>query len=170
VTPRRSFAYLPTIAAGALVTLALTGCLSEGHPALAVTVTPVPSGASAAPASGAATAPARTAASPGRSTAAPAHGPASTCPVTADTLLTTLKAGSTDIYKRAGRPAALETPTCYGRFAVAQTAFNGTTQQAYVLFGFDATSGTWRPLNLGSAEFCTGYVPTDVAAHLPGCA
>jgi hypothetical protein len=73
------------------------------------------------------------------------------------------------MYKRAGRPAALEAVTCYGTFAVAQTAPDSATQQSYLLFGFDGTSRTWRPLNLGSANFCAGYVPADVAAHLPGC-
>jgi hypothetical protein len=105
----------------------------------------------------------------GAAAKAPARGPAPACPVATDTLVSALKASSTDLYKRAGRPTALQDASCYGTFAVAQTVSDGWTQVSSVLFGFDAGSRTWRALNIGSADFCAGYVPADIAAHLPGC-
>jgi hypothetical protein len=162
--------------------LALSGCASERHspPTMrsgglgttespALTATPAPSG-TAAPPPGAVTATDGSVASSGVAAKPAARGPASACTVTAETLLSALKATSTNMYKRAGRPAGLQTPVCYGTFAVAQTVPDSGVQQSSVLFGFDTGSRTWRALNLGSADFCAGYVPADVAAHLPGCA
>ena len=91
------------------------------------------------------------------------------CPVNGSTLQAALKASSTDIYARAGKPATLINPVCYRQYATASTAPDGKSQPSTILFGFDSTSRAWRPLNLGSSEFCTGLVPTDVATHLPGC-
>lgn len=116
------------------------------------------------PASTATTAAVSLAAAPRRSETA------SACPVTVDTLLAALKASDTNIYARAGKPAALEAATCYSTFAVARTVSDGTIQSSRILFSFDNASATWRPLNLGSTRYCTPDVPADVAAHLPSCA
>jgi hypothetical protein len=91
------------------------------------------------------------------------------CPVNGGTLQAALKASSSDIYARAGKPATLINPVCYRQYATASTAPDGKSQPSTILFGFDSASRAWRPLNLGSSEFCTGLVPADVAAHLPGC-
>jgi hypothetical protein len=96
-------------------------------------------------------------------------GAADACPVGGATLQAALKASSADIYARAGKPATLTNPVCYRQFATASTVPDGKSQPSTILFGFDSTSRAWRPLNLGSSEFCTGLVPADVAAHLPGC-
>jgi hypothetical protein len=91
------------------------------------------------------------------------------CPVSGATLQTALKASNADIYARAGRPTTLINPVCYRQFATASTVPDGKSQPSTILFGFDSNSRAWRPLNLGSSEFCTGLVPADVAARLPGC-
>ena len=175
LTARRRVRALTLVVVGAA--LALTGCAR--HPA-AHAGTSAATGVAAATRSGTAkadpdetvaTVPSGTAATPpGTLSAAPGSDRVAACPVTAETLLTALKASGTTMYARAGRPAALATPTCYGTFAVAQTVPDRNTQRSSVLFGFDAASHGWYPLNLGSADFCAGYVPADVAAHLPGCA
>jgi hypothetical protein len=91
------------------------------------------------------------------------------CPVSGGALQAALKASNGDIYARAGKPATLTNPVCYRQYATASTVPDGKSQPSTILFGFDSTSRAWRPLNLGSSEFCTGLVPADVAAHLPGC-
>jgi hypothetical protein len=91
------------------------------------------------------------------------------CPVSGAALQAALKASSGDIYARAGKPATLIDPVCYRQYATASTVPDGKSQPSTILFGFDSTSRAWRPLNLGSSEFCTGLVPAEVAAHLPGC-
>jgi hypothetical protein len=90
------------------------------------------------------------------------------CPVAAQTLLTALRADNTGLFSRAGKPAALDPPTCYRGYSVARTTPDGQHQPARVLFQFDAATLHWRPIDVGSGGFCTG-VPADVVAHLPGC-
>jgi hypothetical protein len=63
----------------------------------------------------------------------------------------------------------LQDVVCYRTFATAGTVPDGKSQPVHIVFGFDAVASVWRPLNLGSASYCTGYVPDDVAAQLPGC-
>ncbi|GIG59106.1 hypothetical protein Lfu02_34780 [Longispora fulva] len=93
---------------------------------------------------------------------------AAACPVRAEDLVSALKTGSGDLYTRAGRPAAVEAVVCVGDFSVARTVSDGTTQPSRVLFHH--VDGTWRPISLGSAHYCTAEVPADIAAQLPGCA
>jgi hypothetical protein len=62
-----------------------------------------------------------------------------------------------------------EAPVCYQGYAVAHTAPDGATQPSYVLFRYDAKTGRWQPLNVGSADYCQGYVPADIASHFEGC-
>ncbi|MEV6520645.1 hypothetical protein AB0M43_01720 [Longispora sp. NPDC051575] len=91
------------------------------------------------------------------------------CPVTADALMTALKAKGSDIYTRAASPAALHKVSCHEKFAVAATVPDGEHQPSRIAFGYDSASTTWRPLNLGSSGFCAGYVPDHLAANLAGC-
>ncbi len=90
------------------------------------------------------------------------------CPVDASTLVTALKSSSSNIYARSGKPDTLEQVTCYQGYAVGQTPNNGVSQQSWILFGYNTSAG-WQPLNLGSADYCTGYVSSDIAKHFPGC-
>ncbi len=91
------------------------------------------------------------------------------CPVSVQTLLSALTTSTTDMYKRAGRPAALRDAVCYRGFAIAGAVPDGKSQPSQIVFGFDVRATAWRPLNVGSADYCTGYVPADIAAHLDGC-
>jgi hypothetical protein len=97
---------------------------------------------------------------------APSPNPFPGCPVTAGVLLAALKADGV-LYPRSGRPDLLGTVDCYKGFATAIPSVNGQPLGGRVLFGNDGTS--WRPLNTGSADFCRGYVPPDIAAHFDGC-
>lgn len=158
------------------VALGLSACGTADEPAAIPTAT---AGTGPAAASPAATAVPGAAAGPGTDQpggSAPAGAPTGAtggavdaCPVAAATLQTALKASSSDIYARAGKPTALVNPVCYRQFATAGTEPDGKSQPSTILFGFDATRRAWRPLNLGSSDFCTGFVSADVAAHLPGC-
>jgi hypothetical protein len=148
--------------------LALTGCTSERHPSPtalpgadaspSVSATPAPSGA--APPTGTA------AASPAAK--APARRPDGSCPVSAETLMSALKASSTDMYTRVGRPYALQEITCDAMFAVAVAVRDSDMERGSVLFGFDVDSQTWRALNIGTGDICVGYVSVQVAVRL-GC-
>ncbi len=91
------------------------------------------------------------------------------CPVTADTLMAALRTSGSDIYQRAARPAALKDVSCYQQFAIAETVPSGQTDSTRIVFHYDGAARSWRPVNLGSAGACTGYVPTDIAAKLAGC-
>jgi hypothetical protein len=131
-------------------------------------------GASRAPASGAAapaapTTAATTGRQPALSDAVPSvsGSTATGCPSTAETLLAALRGD--EMFTRAGRPAALVDATCYQGYAVARTASDGQHDRVGILFRFDAGTSGWRPMKLGSADFCGG-VPATTAAHLPGCA
>jgi hypothetical protein len=88
--------------------------------------------------------------------------------VTEDVLVAALKTND-DLYSRAGKPTVLGDVVCYQGFAVASVSPPGG-QKSHILFGFDAGSQAWRALNIGSANYCTGYVPADISGHLPGCA
>jgi hypothetical protein len=72
-------------------------------------------------------------------------------------------------YTRTAKPKTLAKSVGYDAFAVAQTPDDGVTQQSWIIFGYVAASRTWRPLNVGSAEYCEGYAPHEVASHFPGC-
>ncbi|GIG63272.1 hypothetical protein Lfu02_76440 [Longispora fulva] len=117
----------------------------------------------------------RTATPSQTSAAAPAPGsnsgsaPGSGCPATTDVLFTALKSGTGGMYSRSGNPAALRDPVCYAGFASAGTIVDENHQPSRVLFGYDAASRHWTPLTVGSAHYCEGFTPEDVAAHLPGC-
>jgi hypothetical protein len=91
------------------------------------------------------------------------------CPVDASTLVVALRSSGSNLYSRSGRPGTLEHVTCYQGYAVGQTPNNGVSQPSWILFGY-SDSRSWQPLNLGSAEYCAGYVPNDIAEHFPGCA
>ena len=162
---------------------ALTGCSSAGQPAARSappTATAVPSQAApatAAPGTSTVTTPpagttntntANTTTRPPATTTAPAKSAVDRCPVTAATLLDALRA-SPEFYQRAARPAALQDASCASGYAVASTVFDGQHQTAEIVFGFDATAAHWRPLNLGSADICDGFVPGDAAAKLAAC-
>ncbi len=90
------------------------------------------------------------------------------CPVTAESLLAVLRADPDGMYGRAGRPGALVEVVCHQGFAVARTPADGVSDAVSILFRLDPGTTEWRPLNLGSADFCAD-VPADIAAHLPGC-
>ncbi|HTJ39535.1 MAG TPA: hypothetical protein VL738_40440 [Dactylosporangium sp.] len=105
---------------------------------------------------------------PTATTAVAAAAGANACPVTSDTLYTALRA-SADMYKRAGSPAALETPVCYQGFATARTKPDGQHQPSRVVFGYQAATRQWTPLNLGSSDYCAGFVPEAVAEKLGNC-
>jgi hypothetical protein len=135
--------------------------------------TPIASNSSAEPANGPPSPAAPGATPPATPTGAPPVGATRTvgdgCPVSVQTLMSALTTSTTDMYKRAGRPAALRDPVCYRGFAIAGTVPDGKSQPSQIVFGFDVRATAWRPLNVGSADYCTGYVPTDIAAHLDGC-
>jgi hypothetical protein len=167
---------LLTVLMAAGVALGLSACGTADKPAAIPTATVETGPATAPPA---ATAVPGAAAGPGTDQpggSAPAGAPtgatggaADACPVAAATLQAALKTSSSDIYARAGKPTTLIDPICYRQFATAMTQPDGQSQPSTILFGFDATRRAWRPLNLGSSDFCTGFVSADVAAHLPGC-
>ncbi|MFI5916901.1 hypothetical protein [Dactylosporangium sp. NPDC051541] len=167
----------------------LTGCSSAGQPAaesVPSTTAGLPSPASPADAPAPSTGTTTTAApEPSRTTTASAANPTTTapapgtttaparsavdpCPVSVATLLEALRA-SADFYQRAARPAALRDASCASGYAVASTVFDGQHQTTEIVFGFDATAPRWRPLNLGSADICVGFVPGDAAAKLAAC-
>lgn len=100
--------------------------------------------------------------------AKPAGTPTTGCPVTGDTLLSVLRDDTGGMYERAGTPAALVEPACFEGYAVARTASDGRHDRVSIVFTYDVAATAWRPINLGSADFCTG-VPAVVAPHLPGC-
>lgn len=102
---------------------------------------------------------------PPPTTPPPVTSVSASCPVRGETLLAALK--TTDMYARAGKPGALLDVVCYGAFASARDAGGG--QPNRILFGFDAATGRWKPLNVGSANYCAGFVPAEVASHMPGC-
>ena len=60
-------------------------------------------------------------------------------------------------------------PTCYATFATVRVEPDGGGQASRVLFGFDQTTRAWEPLSNGSAGYCEGYAPADVATHFTGC-
>jgi hypothetical protein len=95
--------------------------------------------------------------------------PGEGCPVTVETLLSALRKSDTDVFDRAARPDGLRNPVCYRGYAAAGTVPDGKSQPSRIVFGLDAGTATWRPLNVGSADYCDGYVPSDIAAHLDGC-
>ncbi|MFG2044300.1 hypothetical protein [Dactylosporangium sp. NPDC048998] len=164
---------------------ALAGCSSdsrpaaESAPATTTATTPAastapalpststgpatPTGAITNPTTGTAAAahPSGTAAPPTRSTADP-------CPVTVTTLLNALR-DSPEFYQRAAKPAALQDAACANGYAIAGTVYDGQHQTTQIVFSFDAAASHWHPLNLGSADFCEGFVPDDVAAKLSAC-
>jgi hypothetical protein len=100
---------------------------------------------------------------------APATSSDQGCPVTQPALLAALRTND-DVYSRLGRPTESEfgDVVCYEGFAsVSFSPVNGQSSQ--MLFGFDAGSHTWRYLNIGSSNYCAGFMPADVANHFPGC-
>jgi hypothetical protein len=172
---------IDVIVVGVSAAALLSGCdpTPTAGPALpstpSVAATPAV-GASQAPASGAAAPAAPTTAAttdrkPARSAVVPSasESAATGCPSTAETLLAALRGDQTDMFARAGSPAALVDATCYQGYAVARTAPDGQHDPVGILFRFDPGTSGWRPMNLGSADFCGG-VPATTAAHLPGCA
>nr|BFE58491.1 hypothetical protein GCM10020063_030170 [Dactylosporangium thailandense] len=90
------------------------------------------------------------------------------CPVTADTLFTALHANA-DMHERAGSPAALEKPACAQGFATAHTRPDGRMQPSTVVFAYLSATHRWVALNLGTADYCTGFVPDAVAEQLGTC-
>jgi hypothetical protein len=90
--------------------------------------------------------------------------------VSAGTLLGSLRADTTGMNDRASRPGALRTPSCAQGFAVAAAVPDGQHETAQILFTFDPGNSSWHPLNVGSADLCTGFVPAEIAAQIPSCA
>ncbi|MEV6525095.1 hypothetical protein AB0M43_24375 [Longispora sp. NPDC051575] len=153
--------------AGAAVVFTLTGCGTSDQPRTAQPHTTTPAASAAASPTGTVTPP--TAGATTRPTTAPPGAPTTGCPATAETLLAALRAPGSDVDTRAAHPAALHQVSCHERFAVASTVPDGQHQPSRIVFGYDAASTTWRPLNLGSSGFCAGYVPDHLAANLAGC-
>jgi hypothetical protein len=89
--------------------------------------------------------------------------------VTEDVLLAALQTNN-DLYGRSGKPTQLGDLVCYEGFASTTSVVNGQRLDGRILFGFDASTQTWRPSNIGSAGYCAPYVPAEIANHLPGCA
>ncbi|MEV6931693.1 hypothetical protein AB0M46_45380 [Dactylosporangium sp. NPDC051485] len=174
-------------AAAAVVGLStLTGCSSDRRPA--TDAAPATTGAltpqASTPATPSTPSTPSTPGSPGPSTSpaagakpaarpsgagSPATRPAADpCPVSAAALLSALH-DSPDFYQRAAKPAALQDVACASGYAIAGTAYDGQHQTTQIVFNFDPTGARWRPLNLGSADFCEGFVPNDIAPKLPAC-
>lgn len=112
-----------------------------------------------------------TATSTAKATAAPttARGGSVKCGVTSATLFSALRLDRS-MYEKAGSPSALKAPVCVPGFAAAKdvdTASGG--EPGYVLFRADPATGIWTPANVGTSDYCVGYVPADVANTLPGC-
>ena len=92
------------------------------------------------------------------------------CPVKASTLYRALQ--GTDIFERAARPAGLKTPDCYQGYAFAEETRSASDPAdiGAVLFKYNAGTGRWKPVNLGTANVCEGYVSAEVASHFgDGC-
>lgn len=90
------------------------------------------------------------------------------CPVDVRTLTAAL-ARNPKIESELAQPASLLTPTCYNGYATASTAPKPGLDAPVILFHYDATARQWVAENVGSSDLCTGYVPDDIAAHLPQC-
>jgi hypothetical protein len=84
-------------------------------------------------------------------------------------LLAALKKDSDLSSRSVGADGVLDQVDCYKGFATAKVFVKGEPRDGRVLFGYDESTGTWRPLNIGSANFCEGYVPSDIAKHFEGC-
>jgi hypothetical protein len=91
--------------------------------------------------------------------------PVDGCPVTAGTLLSTLRAwpSYTDL-----EPASqLTNVRCYQGYAMART--DGVhAGPARIVFQYHASSKAWSVLTAGTADLCM-QVPADVKRHLGGC-
>ena len=98
---------------------------------------------------------------------AAATGGADACPVTTQTLESAVQADA-KFGPKAGS-WKLGQPVCYKGFASAPILSDFGGDPGYMLFGHDAEKGTWRPLNNGSARYCDGHVPAEIASHFPGC-
>jgi hypothetical protein len=155
---RKSFSMAVVVAAVMVSVLGACSTRDDASPSAGNTV-PESTSSEPIPTSGAPT-----------SSAPPASSSDQGCPVTAPALLAALRIND-DVYSRLGKPTESEFGgvVCYQGFAsVSFSPVNGQSSQ--ILFGFDAGTHTWRYLNIGSSNYCTGYVPADIANHLPGCA
>jgi hypothetical protein len=146
--------------AGLLSLATLTACVPLSESAPGTTPTPTRTGTPAL--SEPAALPEKT--TPVEATPEPDAG----CPVTAEELVKALR-NPPDGDRWKDGPKTLEKVKCVDGFAVGHTPYTGANQPAWILFGFDDTTRQWRVLNVGSANYCEGYVPDDVAAQLPGC-
>lgn len=99
----------------ALLTAACSNGQAAAGSASPVSPTPAAASPSAAPAT---STPAAAASSAG---VVPANG----CPVSADTLLTALERGSSDMYRRVGSPTNLTEIACYQNYATGWTPLGG---------------------------------------------
>ncbi|MGY0231955.1 hypothetical protein [Longispora urticae] len=157
------------IIVGVGIAFTLTACGVADKPTAGAVPVPTVSVAGN-PAATASPAPTATTATTATTSPAPQSGVTDIgCPATPDVLLAALKAKGSDIYTRAASPAALHDVSCHEKFAVAATVPDGQHQPSRIVFGYDAASRSWRPLNLGSSGFCAGYVPDHLAANLAGC-
>jgi hypothetical protein len=142
--------------AGLAVVVAAAACQSTGVTASASTPTP--------------TVTVTATVSPTATTPAPAPTATIACPVTADELLTALKAKA-DIYSAIASPPGVGGLVCVPGFAVARADDSGNGgERARILFGYDAGTRTWIVLTAGTAMDCGQYLSTDLARLLPGCA
>ena len=149
-------------------TVAMAGLVSAAF-ALAGCAGPISSNATGTPSNAV---PVTTAASSeaARSTATAQASPsgkasaASACPVSEEALFAALKA-DVAFYQRAGKPTALYHVTCYDNYATVGAEIDGRKLQGAIFFGYDPATMTWRPLNMGSAGYCKGYVSPEIASH-----
>jgi len=91
--------------------------------------------------------------------------PVESCPVTAATLLSALRAWPS--YSDLEPTSQLTNVHCYQGYAMART--NGVhAGPARIVFHYHSGSKAWRVLTAGTADLCT-HVPADVKPHLGGC-
>jgi len=111
--------------------------------------------------------PATTAGTSASATASPIPSAAQGCPVDTATLTQAFQA-NTSLAEAIVLGAGLRQVTCYQNYATALTT-PSQVDAAAVLFRFDPATAAWTAVTGGTDVDCTGTVPADVIAHLPGC-
>ena len=88
------------------------------------------------------------------------------CPVKASTLSRALQ--YSEFNENTAYTPRLDVQACYRGYAVAREQPNAG-ERAWVSFKYNAGTGRWKALALGTDGVCEGHVPADIASHLGEC-
>jgi hypothetical protein len=94
------------------------------------------------------------------------------CPVTVETLRDALTSSADERWRNMVTDRyTLQDPICYRGYVSLRLEPKPTTPTdgAWILFEFDETRQGWVPVNVGSASYCEGHAPPEIANHFPGC-